>query len=95
VLPRSWGKGSSLLNNFEIKNRRQTSYGRRINMRHFADVYAQHHAWLKSWPRKKFEDSDTAAELAQDTFVRVLTQAAHNGLHEFRKINVACGSHAY
>jgi RNA polymerase sigma-70 factor (ECF subfamily) len=36
-------------------------------------LYVEHHGWLKGWLRKKLGCSDTAADLAQDTFVRVMT----------------------
>ncbi|AZY50467.1 sigma-70 family RNA polymerase sigma factor [Bordetella avium] len=34
--------------------------------------YADHHGWLNGWLRKKLGNSFDAADLAQDTFVRVL-----------------------
>lgn len=37
-----------------------------------AALYADHHGWLKGWLRKKIGCSDVAADLAQDTFLRVL-----------------------
>jgi RNA polymerase sigma-70 factor (ECF subfamily) len=37
-----------------------------------AGLYADHHGWLKGWLRKKLNCSDTAADLAQDTFLRVV-----------------------
>ena len=37
-----------------------------------AALYVDHHGWLKGWLRKKLGCSDTAADLAQDTFVRLL-----------------------
>lgn len=36
-------------------------------------LYANHHGWLLGWLRRKLEDSYLAADLAQDTFVRILT----------------------
>jgi RNA polymerase sigma factor (sigma-70 family) len=57
---------------------------RRIYMRDFADLYAQHHSWLKSWLRKKLGDSETAADLAQDTFVRMLAKPSPENLDEPR-----------
>lgn len=36
-------------------------------------LYAAHNGWLRSWLRKKLGCSHRAAELAQDTFLRVLT----------------------
>lgn len=37
-------------------------------------LYEKHHSWLKDWLRKRLNCSEQAADLAQDTFVRVLTQ---------------------
>lgn len=35
-------------------------------------LYEQHHTWLRDWLRKRLNCSETAADLAQDTFVRIL-----------------------
>lgn len=37
-----------------------------------ADLYASHHGWLSGWLRKKMGCADNAADVAQDTFVRIL-----------------------
>lgn len=37
-----------------------------------ATLYSEHHGWLKGWLRKKLGCAHSAADLAQDTFVRVL-----------------------
>ena len=36
------------------------------------DLYCDHHGWLKGWLRKRLSNSFDAADLAQDTFVRVI-----------------------
>lgn len=36
------------------------------------DVYRQHHDWLQGWLRKKTGSPWDAADIAQDTFVRVM-----------------------
>jgi RNA polymerase sigma factor (sigma-70 family) len=36
-------------------------------------LYINHHGWLVGWLRRKLEDSYLAADVAQDTFVRILT----------------------
>lgn len=36
-------------------------------------LYHAHHAWLKSWLRRRLNDDHDAADLAQDTFVRLLS----------------------
>ncbi|WP_431484686.1 sigma-70 family RNA polymerase sigma factor [Pseudomonas solani] len=38
------------------------------------ELYAEHHGWLHQWLRKKLGCREQAADLAQDTFVRVITQ---------------------
>ncbi len=43
---------------------------------HFQTLYRGHHHWLQSWLRKKLGCPEQAADIAQDTFVRVL--AAEN-----------------
>lgn len=35
-------------------------------------LYRDHHGWLQNWLRKKLNNTVEAADLAQDTFVRVL-----------------------
>jgi len=35
-------------------------------------LYSEHHGWLQGWLRKKLGNAFDAADLAQDTFVRVL-----------------------
>lgn len=37
-------------------------------------LYVDHHGWLKGWLRRKLDCNEQAADLAQDTFVRVLRQ---------------------
>lgn len=36
------------------------------------ELYSEHNGWLKSWLRKKTGCPDNAADLAHDTFVRVI-----------------------
>ena len=38
-----------------------------------AELYADHHAWLHSWLRRKLGCLEQAADLAHDTFVRAMT----------------------
>ncbi|MEF9963435.1 MAG: sigma-70 family RNA polymerase sigma factor [Comamonas sp.] len=37
-----------------------------------ANLYTDHHGWLQGWLRKKVGNAFDAADLAQDTFVRIL-----------------------
>ncbi|MGF0239907.1 sigma-70 family RNA polymerase sigma factor [Rhodococcus sp. IEGM1300] len=47
-------------------------------------LYNDHHGWLQNWLRKKLGCSHRAADLAQDTFIRVLTLAEPERLQEPR-----------
>ncbi|PKM23857.1 MAG: RNA polymerase subunit sigma [Gammaproteobacteria bacterium HGW-Gammaproteobacteria-13] len=38
-----------------------------------ADLYSDHHGWLQNWLRRKLGDSFMAADLAQDTFISLIT----------------------
>ncbi|MCB5190930.1 sigma-70 family RNA polymerase sigma factor [Methylobacillus arboreus] len=40
------------------------------------DLYQDHHGWLRSWLRRQLHCSENAADLAHDTFLRVI--AARN-----------------
>src|SRR5690606_12072999 len=46
-------------------------------------LYRDHHGWLDGWLRKKLGNACDAADLAHDTFVRVLRHRA--GLAELRE----------
>jgi RNA polymerase sigma factor (sigma-70 family) len=50
----------------------------------FADVYREHHGWLLNWLWRKLGCRHGAAELAQDTFIRVLSAGAVSGMREPR-----------
>jgi len=47
-------------------------------------LYEDHHSWLCGWLRKRLGCNDNAADLAQDTFLRVLTQRKAPELREPR-----------
>ena len=49
-----------------------------------ADLYDAHHGWLKGWLRSKLACPDTAADLTQDTFMRLLQRPQPEGLREPR-----------
>ncbi|CUJ96907.1 Probable RNA polymerase sigma factor fecI [Achromobacter sp. 2789STDY5608615] len=46
-----------------------------------ATLYRDHHAWLHGWLRLKLGDAHRAADLAQDTFVRLLSANPSGTLH--------------
>lgn len=52
--------------------------------REIATLYTDHHSWLQGWLRKKLGNAFDAADLAQDTFTRLLTASASGPLHEPR-----------
>jgi RNA polymerase sigma-70 factor (ECF subfamily) len=47
-------------------------------------LYEEHHGWLCGWLRKRLGCVDHAADLAQDTFIRVLSQRKAPELREPR-----------
>ncbi|TBV11985.1 sigma-70 family RNA polymerase sigma factor [Stutzerimonas kirkiae] len=47
-------------------------------------LYQAHHAWLQGWLRKRLGDSEHAADLAQDTFMRLLERDELESLRQPR-----------
>lgn len=47
-------------------------------------LYSDHHGWLYGWLRRKLGDASQAADLAQDTFVRILAGRATTPIVEPR-----------
>ncbi|CAB3742131.1 putative RNA polymerase sigma factor FecI [Achromobacter ruhlandii] len=47
-------------------------------------LYRSHHAWLTAWLRRRLRDDHDAADLAQDTFVRLIAARDTPGLREPR-----------
>lgn len=50
----------------------------------FSTIYRDHHGWLHNWLWRKLGCRSGAADLAQDTFLRVFTAGAVQGLREPR-----------
>jgi RNA polymerase sigma-70 factor (ECF subfamily) len=50
----------------------------------FHDLYADHHGWLVHWLRRRLGCAHGAADLAHDTFLRVLGSGELSGLREPR-----------
>ena len=48
-------------------------------------LYGDHHGWLRGWLRHRLSNSADAADLAQDTFVRVLLARSSGTLQEPRR----------
>jgi RNA polymerase sigma-70 factor (ECF subfamily) len=51
---------------------------------HVETLYADHHRWLQGWLRRRLGDSFVAADLAQDTFVSVISAGAASAIREPR-----------
>lgn len=49
-----------------------------------AELYADHHAWLKGWLRRKVGCPEQAADLMQDTFIKVMLGRAEAQIREPR-----------
>jgi RNA polymerase sigma-70 factor (ECF subfamily) len=47
-------------------------------------LYSDHHGWLLGWLRRKLDNTCDAADIAQDTFMRVLARQAPLHLQEPR-----------
>lgn len=47
-------------------------------------LYSEHHGWLKGWLRGKLGNSSDAADLAQDTFMRVLVARSADSIRDPR-----------
>lgn len=56
----------------------------RLHQQAVHTLYADHHQWLCGWLRKRLGCVDHAADMAQDTFMRVLTQRKAPELREPR-----------
>ncbi|WP_445114891.1 sigma-70 family RNA polymerase sigma factor [Acinetobacter sp. WZC-1] len=40
-------------------------------------LYVEHHSWLHGWLKQRLNNNQTAADLAHDTFVRILQRKEH------------------
>ena len=50
-----------------------SSVDRSLNL-HVQNLYSEHHGWLHRWLDRKLGNTSDAADLAHDTFVRLLTR---------------------
>jgi len=48
------------------------------------NLYNDHHGWLKSWLRRRLGCPEQAADLAHDTFIRILTKSQPLSVREPR-----------
>ena len=56
-----------------------------VHAQRFHTLYSEHHGWLQQWLRRRVGSSFDAADLAQDTFLRVLGKpGALDGVREPR-----------
>jgi RNA polymerase sigma factor (sigma-70 family) len=49
-------------------------------------LYSDHHNWLQGWLRRKLGNTFDAADLAQDTFIRVLTRELPDAIRDPRAL---------
>ncbi|RMX15223.1 sigma-70 family RNA polymerase sigma factor [Vandammella animalimorsus] len=56
-------------------------------------LYLRHHGWLHGWLRRRLGDGDAAADLAHDTFVRLLGRP--HALHALREPRAYLGAIAH
>ncbi|MGG2396707.1 sigma-70 family RNA polymerase sigma factor [Pseudomonas sp. SH1-B] len=54
----------------------------------FGTLYLDHHGWLQGWLRRKLGCSASAADLAQDTFVRLLAKPEPIEIRDSRAVLV-------
>lgn len=52
--------------------------------REVAILYTEHHGWLQGWLRRRLGDTHQAADLAHDTFVRVMLGGQAQAIQEPR-----------
>lgn len=50
-----------------------------------ANMYTLHNGWLVSWLQRRFGDRHDAADIAQDTFTRLLTNTRSPALQDIRE----------
>jgi RNA polymerase sigma-70 factor (ECF subfamily) len=50
-----------------------SSVDRSLNL-HIHNLYSEHHGWLHAWLDRKLGNTNDAADLAHDTFLRLLTR---------------------
>lgn len=58
--------------------------GDRANTQAIDGWYSQHHRWLSDWLRRRLGCTHTAADLAQDTFLRIIVSRDILGVREPR-----------
>lgn len=51
-----------------------------------AGIYTGHHRWLLGWLRRRIDNAELAADLAQDTFVRMMVSRRDFYLDEVRTL---------
>lgn len=56
-----------------------SSADRSLNL-HVQNLYCEHHGWLHRWLDRKLGNTSDAADLAHDTFVRLLTRQSATSL---------------
>ena len=57
-----------------------------LTMTHVAGLYSDHHGWLQNWLRRRLGDREHAADIAHDTFLRLLVSRRRPLLGQDRQL---------
>lgn len=57
-----------------------------LRQRSIESLYKDHHGWLKAWLRRRLDNSFDAADLAHDTFMRLLARSEPMAIREPRAL---------
>lgn len=61
-----------------------TAFPGTASAQHLHELYRDHHGWLQGWLRKRLGDRERAADIAQDTFLRLLVSGRLPSVDEGR-----------
>lgn len=74
----------TISNNYQLHNLPTMDQLADHQRRALHELYVEHHGWLKQWLRSRLGCREQAADLAQDTFVRVISQRKLTDLRQPR-----------
>lgn len=63
----------------------------RLSQKDLTSLYTGHHRWLLGWMRRRTDNAELAADLAQDTFVRIIASRRAFYLDEARTLLATIG----
>ncbi|CAH0650225.1 hypothetical protein PSEG_02807 [Pseudomonas sp. Nvir] len=69
---------------FRVGNKMSGSVTETTHHQHLHRLYQDHNGWLRGWLRQRLSNSADAADLAQDTFVRVMVARTAHSLQQPR-----------